>query len=467
MFRSILIWFGFAQPHVDQRQGHCPVDTHRDEPSHGHTHGVVDPTIATTSRGIWAIKWSFVILAITAAVQLAVVFATGSVALLADTIHNVGDAVTAVPLWVAFRLARRKPSPRFTYGYGRVEDLAGIAIVLIILASAIVAAYEAINRLIHPQPLILLGWVAFAGVIGFVGNEAVAVFRIRIGREINSAALIADGYHARTDGLTSLAVVAGAIGVWLGFPLADPIVGLLITLAIFGIVWQSSKAVFTRMLDGVEPSVTAEIRHTAEHIPGIRQVLDVRARWLGHRLTTELDVALDGTATLREADTITAQFERELFQHMPALSAARIRVRPYDPAATETGAEAPIGHGAYDAGHHHAPPPVAIHGTLAQGIVEIVDTPDGERMQFTASRAPADLQATVAILRQNSRVETLVLAPLTGNPARFVGAVAPDEPHEFDAQLHLQAGGHSEVLPFRLIEPEAHSASPLTAGRKH
>ncbi len=236
-----------------------------------------------------------------------IVALSGSTALLADTIHNVGDAATAIPLGIAFLLARRKPSPRFTYGYGRTEDLAGVAVVLIILASAIVAAYEAIDRLIHPQPIALLGWVAVAGVVGFVGNEAVAVFRIRVGREINSAALIADGYHARTDGLTSLAVVLGAFGVWLGFPLADPFIGLLITLMIFGIVWQSAKAVFTRMLDGVDPGITDQIRHAAEHVPGILRVLDVRARWLGHRLTTELDVALDRDATLLEADRITGQ----------------------------------------------------------------------------------------------------------------------------------------------------------------
>ena len=177
--------------------------------SHGHTHGVIDPTIATTSRGIWAIKWSFVLLAITSLLQLAIVVASGSVALLADTIHNIGDAVTAIPLWIAFVLARRKPSKTFTYGLGRVEDLAGVAIVGIILFSAVFAGYEAIDRLINPQPITLIGWVAAAGVIGFLGNEAVAVFRIRVGREINSAALIADGYHARTDGLTSLAVVPG------------------------------------------------------------------------------------------------------------------------------------------------------------------------------------------------------------------------------------------------------------------
>jgi cation diffusion facilitator family transporter len=326
MLRSALEWLGFAQQAGRSDDAHHHSHSPHGESGHGHTHGFVDPTIATTERGIWAIKWSFVILAITAALQFAIVLSTGSVALLADTIHNVGDAATAIPLWIAFLLARRKPSPRFTYGYGRAEDLAGIAIVLIILFSAIVAAYEAIDRLIYPQPIALLGWVALAGVIGFVGNEAVAVFRIRVGRQINSAALVADGYHARTDGLTSLAVVLGAIGVWLGFPLADPVVGLLITLAIFGIVWQSAKAVFTRMLDGVDPNITAEIRHAAEHIRLIREVLDVRARWLGHRLSAEVDVALDATATLREADMITVHVERELFQHVPALSVARIRV---------------------------------------------------------------------------------------------------------------------------------------------
>jgi cation diffusion facilitator family transporter len=247
-----LVWLGFARPDHDNSH----VDGHQHVHGHGgregHTHGVVDPTIATNDRGIWAIKWSFVILAITAALQFAVVIASGSVALLADTIHNIGDAVTAVPLWIAFRLARRKPSPRFTYGLGRVEDLAGVAIVGIILLSAIVAGWEAVNRLIHPQPIALLWAVAAAGATGFIGNEACAIFRIRVGREIDSAALIADGYHARTDGLTSLAVVVGAAGVWLGFPLADPIIGLLITIAIFGIVWQSAKAVFTRLLDGVD-----------------------------------------------------------------------------------------------------------------------------------------------------------------------------------------------------------------------
>jgi len=404
MLRSALVWLGFAAPGT-HAHGHQHGHDHGDAGKHGHTHGVIDPTIATTERGIWAIKWSFIILGVTAALQLVIVLLSGSVALLADTIHNVGDAATAVPLWIAFLFARRKPSARFTYGLGRVEDLAGVVIVAIILFSALVAGYEAIDRLINPQPITLLGWVAVAGVVGFLGNEAVAVCRIRVGRQINSAALIADGYHARTDGLTSLAVVLGAVGVWLGSPLADPIVGLLITLAIFGIVWQSAKAVFTRMLDGVEPGLVDEIRHAVEHVTAVRRVLDVRARWLGHRLTTALDVAIDGGATLREAETVSSAIERQLLAHIPALSAAHVRVRP---------ASGTIGdhHRHEHAGHHHAPDPVPVTGELTEGVIEIIDTPDGERVRFAAVRLTAGTDAVVAIDRPGGQVETLPLAAL-------------------------------------------------------
>src|SRR5712671_1846138 len=158
--------------------GHHDPDDHPHDHSagHGHTHGIVDPSITTSDRGLWAIKWSFVGLAATAMLQLFVVFISGSVALLADTIHNFGDAATAIPLAIAFWFARKKPSERFTFGYGRVEDLAGLAIVLTILASAIVAGYESIERLLHPQDISHIAWVVAASIIGFVGNEAVAIF---------------------------------------------------------------------------------------------------------------------------------------------------------------------------------------------------------------------------------------------------------------------------------------------------
>ncbi len=297
---------------------------------HGHSHGIVDPAITSTERGLWAIKWSFIGLAITATLQLIVVFISGSVALLADTIHNFGDAATAIPLAVAFWFARKKPSERFTYGYGRVEDLAGVAIVLTILASGIVAGYQSIDRLLHPQEVSHLWWVVGASIVGFLGNEAVAIFRIRVGREIKSAALIADGYHARIDGWTSLAVLVGAVGVWLGYPLADPIVGLLITAAIFGIVIQSSKSIFTRMLDGVDPHVIEEIRHAAEHVSQVRSVTEVRARWLGHRLHAELNIAVDPQLTVAQAHAIAGEVRHQLLHHFDYLSLVVIHVDPED-----------------------------------------------------------------------------------------------------------------------------------------
>ena len=189
---------------------------------HDHTHGTIDPGLLTTESGIWAVKWSLIGLTATAVFQLIIVFFSGSVALLADTIHNIADAATAIPLWIAFTLARRQPSRRFTYGYGRVEDVAGVMVVLTILFSAVVAGYLSIDRFLHPQAVGYLWAVIIASVIGFLGNEAVAIFRIKVGQEIGSAALVADGYHARVDGLTSLAVCFGAVGVWLDYPFGRP-----------------------------------------------------------------------------------------------------------------------------------------------------------------------------------------------------------------------------------------------------
>jgi cation diffusion facilitator family transporter len=199
----------------DQSQGH--------QDTHNHTHGTIDPALLTTERGIGAVKWSLIGLAATALFQVIIVFFSGSVALLADTIHNITDAATAIPLWIAFALAQRQPSRRFTYGYGRVEDVAGLIIVLTILFSAVLAGYQSVNRLLHPRPIEHLWAVAIASLIGFAGNEIVAIFRIRVGKQINSTALVADGYHARMDGLTSLGVLFSVVGVWLGYPLADPL----------------------------------------------------------------------------------------------------------------------------------------------------------------------------------------------------------------------------------------------------
>ncbi len=326
--------------HSDRSPGHHdhPHDHSHGHGAHkgcGHTHGVINPSITTSERGIWAIKWSFVGLFITALLQAAVVLLSGSVALLADTIHNFGDAATAVPLWIAFALSRWKPNQRFTYGYGRVEDLAGVTIVLTIAISAIVAGYVTIQRFLHPQPIGYLWAVAGASIVGFIGNEAAAMFRIKVGKEIESAALIADGYHARVDGWTSLAVLFGAVGVWFGYPLADPIVGLIITVAIIQIVWQSGKVVFTRMLDGVEPSIIDDIRDTAGHVKGVEKVTEVRARWLGHRLRAELNVAVDSRLSVKEGHAIAKEIWHQLLHRLDYLSSAIVHVDPAEEAGEE------------------------------------------------------------------------------------------------------------------------------------
>jgi len=295
---------------------------------HAHTHGVVDPSIASSDRGLWALKWSFIGLMSTAAIQTAVVLLSGSVALLADTIHNFGDAATAIPLGVAFWLARRGVTPRFTYGLGRVEDLAGLAIIATILASAITATYAAVHRLLHPEPVALLWAVMAASVIGFIGNEAVAVFRIRVGRQIGSAALVADGYHARIDGWTSLAVLVGAIAVWFGYPLADPVVGLLISVAIFVLVWHSAGSILLRILDGVETHALHEIVHAARHVPEVTEVTDVRARWIGHRLHADLSITVPGTLLVREGHEVAKSVRHRLLHHLPHLGSMTVHVDP-------------------------------------------------------------------------------------------------------------------------------------------
>ena len=296
---------------------------------HRHTHGVVDPSIVSTDRGLWALKWSFVGLMATAMIQVGVFALSGSVGLLADTIHNFADAATAIPLGIAFLLAKRRPTRRFTYGLGRVEDLAGLAIIVTIAASAVFASYEAIRRLLHPQPVEMLWAVMLASVIGFVGNEAVAVFRVRVGREIGSAAIVADGYHARVDGWTSLAVLVGAVGVWAGYPLADPVVGILISAVIFILVWQAARAVLLRALDGVEAETLDEIGHAAGHVPGVEEVTDVRARWIGHRLHAEVSVTVPGGFSVAEGHDVAREVRHQLLHHLPHLGRVTVHVDPY------------------------------------------------------------------------------------------------------------------------------------------
>jgi cation diffusion facilitator family transporter len=345
---------GHDHPHGDHA-GH--VHTHGD---HGHSHGhdhahehptglrgaikdifvphshdavdSVDNALESSAAGIHAVKISLLVLGLTAIAQVAIVIISGSIALAADTIHNFSDALTAVPLWIAFALSTKAATRRYTYGFGRVEDLAGLFVVAMITLSAIIAGYEAIVRLIHPQPIEHVGWVALAGLLGFIGNEWVALYRIRVGRRIGSAALVADGVHARTDGFTSLAVLVGAGGVALGFPLADPIIGLVITVAILAVLRTAVRDVFRRLIDGVDPQFidTAEAVLAAQ--PGVRSVHSVRMRWIGHRLHADAELDIDPAVTLAEAHRIAHESEHGLIHAVPKLTTAMIHAYPADEA---------------------------------------------------------------------------------------------------------------------------------------
>jgi cation diffusion facilitator family transporter len=326
---------------------------HDHGPDHDHHHGVrgwltglfrphshdsadsIDAALESSAQGIRAVKISLAALGITAALQLLVVLASGSVALLADTVHNVSDALTALPLWIAFVVGRRAANRRYTYGYGRAEDLAGLFIVAMIALSAVIAAVEAVRRLINPVPVEHLGWVALAGLIGFIGNELVALYRIRVGRSIGSAALVADGLHARTDGFTSLAVLIGAAGVAAGFPLADPLVGLVITAAILGVLRTAVRDVYRRLMDAVEPELVDRGEAALRSVPGVTDVRALRMRWIGHALHAEADLDIAPTTTVSAAHDLAHEAEHHLIHAVPKLKGAVVHAYPARPQPQE------------------------------------------------------------------------------------------------------------------------------------
>ncbi|MCV7444945.1 cation transporter [Mycobacterium paraense] len=288
----------------------------------------VDTALESSAVGIRAVKVSLVGLGATAAVQVVIAVASGSIALAADTIHNFSDALTAVPLWIAFAVGNRPATRRYTYGYGRAEDIAGLFVIAMIALSALIAGYEAVVRLIHPVAIEHVGWVAGAGVIGFLGNELVALYRIRIGRRIGSAALVADGLHARTDGFTSLAVLFGAFGVAFGYPLADPIVGLIITVAIVAVLGRAVRDIFRRLMDAVDPELVDVAEAALAARPGVRSVRSVRMRWIGHRLHADAELDIDPSTSLEDAHRIAHDAEHELTHAVPRLDSALVHAYP-------------------------------------------------------------------------------------------------------------------------------------------
>ena len=298
---------------------------------HSHDHAEsIDSALESSTRGIRALKISFSVLMATAVIQAGLVWLTGSVALLADTIHNFSDALTAVPLFIAFKLGRRAATRRYTYGYSRAEDLAGLFVVLMILMSAVLAIWESVERLIHPRAVEYVGVLFGAGVVGFLGNELVALYRIRIGRQIGSAALVADGHHARVDGLTSLAVAVGAVFVWLGFERADPIVGLIVGIMILRVLWSATKEIYGRIMDAVDPELVDEVEKRSLAVPGVQCVNSCQVRWLGHRLRADISIGVDSSLTVGQGHHIGETVEVELRHEVRFLDVIFVHVDSAD-----------------------------------------------------------------------------------------------------------------------------------------
>jgi cation diffusion facilitator family transporter len=310
----------------------------------------------SSREGMRTLWLSLSILGLTAAAQAAIVVLSGSVALLGDAVHNVADALTALPLGLAFILGRRAPTRRYTYGYGRAEDLAGIAVVLVIAASSALAAYAAIDRLLHPRGVTHLWAVALAAAIGFVGNEWVARYRITTGRRIGSAALVADGLHARTDGFTSLAVLLGAAGVALGWRAADPVVGLAITVAILAVLRDAARQVYRRLMDAVDPHLIDEAEDALRALDGVRGVGSVRMRWIGHALRAEADIVVDPELTVVQAHALAVEAEHALIHAVSHLTAATVHT-DYDYTLTSADdPHAPLAHHTQTTQHVHTAP---------------------------------------------------------------------------------------------------------------
>jgi cation diffusion facilitator family transporter len=311
----------------------------------------VDDALEGSAEGIRAVATSLVGLGLTAVLQLVVALVSGSVGLLADTIHNFADASTAIPLWLAFSVGRRSPTRRYTYGYGRAEDLAGVFVVAVIAGSAVIAAWQSIERLLNPRPLSHLEWVAAAAVLGFLGNEFVARYRIRAGRRIGSAALVADGYHARTDGLTSLAVLVSAGGAWFGLHQLDPIVGLAITVAILFVLKGAVVQVWHRLMDAVDPQLVAQLEVAARSVEGVDEVSNVRLRWIGHNMHAEALIVANCDITLSQAHAIGEDARHAMLHAVPKLAGVTVHVDPLHP----------DGHDAHaDLAHHDSRAPAGL-----------------------------------------------------------------------------------------------------------
>lgn len=297
-------------------------------PGHAHSHESPrrNDALFTSELGIRTLKWSLILLGATTVFQIFIYLASGSVALLADTVHNFGDTLNSVPLLISFYLGRRLATRRFTHGYGRAEDVAGLFIVASIAFSAGYILLETVQKFINPQPILNTGWVVVASIIGFLGNEAVAILEISVGRRIGSEAMIIDGRHARVDGLTSLAVLPAVAGSLLGWPILDPIFGALIGVAILFITKDAIRAMWYRLMDAVEPQLTGRAQTALERHVDVIAINDLRLRWIGHNLKVEAKITLRDGLSLEEAMQALRQLKHQLQHEFPNLGEAVLEI---------------------------------------------------------------------------------------------------------------------------------------------
>jgi cation diffusion facilitator family transporter len=320
---------------------------------HGHTHGGVDSSLIQNREATKVLLISLVGLLITSIIQTVIFSFSGSTALLADLIHNFGDALTSIPLYIAFMLSRRKPTKRFTYGLNRSEDIAGLIIVVVIAISALVAGYVSIHRLIQGTEMNHLWATAAAAIIGFIGNEVIAIYRIGMGKRMASAALIADGQHARVDGYTSLAVLIGVIGTWMGYPVIDALVGLGITFMIILIVKDSAKAVFTRLLDGIEPETIDKIQASVNDVKGVEKVSEVKARWFGHEIITDISITVESDLTVKQGHDIAKNVIHRLQHDIEHLALVQVHIDPEEESGAAFHAHESFHEARHEQNHHN------------------------------------------------------------------------------------------------------------------
>src|SRR5579863_8043865 len=301
---------------------------HGEHGGHGHEHGRVDADLYGNRAGLRAVQISTAGMLLVALIQFAIAAIGGSAGLFADALHNLGDVFTTVALWIAFVISNRAANQRYTYGYYRSEDLAGIFIVLVIIASAVAGAVESIQKLTSGNVPTQLYLSMAAALVGVIGNETLAQYKIAVGRRINSVPLMADGQHSRIDGLTSLAAFLGLVGVRFGLPIADPVAGIVITVVIITVVYSTSHSVLQRLLDAVDPRVVPSIISKAQEVSGVEAVTDVRARWVGHTLHVAMNIEVEPELTLIKAHAIAEEARHRLFHSIKGISEVVIHTDP-------------------------------------------------------------------------------------------------------------------------------------------